>query len=60
MKYVVNVEYCENQITLRQLKFERAIERCDYHDANIACAQKEYWERELERQTTTEKAKNEK
>lgn len=50
MKYIVNAEYCENQIALKQLKFERAMEAWDIDTANIACAQKEYWERELERQ----------
>jgi hypothetical protein len=42
-------EDLENRLVLRRLKFERAIERCDYDEANIACAQIEYIERCLAR-----------
>ena len=47
MKIKKTREYIENMIILCQLKFERAMDKFDIHDANIACAQKEFWEKEL-------------
>lgn len=36
-------EYCLMRIEMCQLKFERAMERFDIHEANIACTQKDWW-----------------
>lgn len=41
--------YAENQIILKKLRFERAKERDDVHQMNLACAIGAYWEREAER-----------
>lgn len=41
------VQWFQNYITLRQLAFERAMDRWDIHAANIAAAQKEWAEKRL-------------
>jgi len=40
-------QWFENYIALRQLAFERSIDRFDIHAANIACAQKQWAEKRL-------------
>jgi hypothetical protein len=42
-----SVQDLENRIELRRLKLERALERCDYDEANIASAQLDYCREEL-------------
>jgi len=44
-----SVQDLENRIELRRLKLERALERCDYDEANIASAQLDYCKEELRR-----------
>ena len=48
MRFEQNKEWLENYIVLRQLAFERAMDRFDIDRANIACAQKEWAEKRLE------------
>ena len=43
---VDSVEYAEWQADLKRLKFHRCIDAADYHEANIACAQMDYWKQE--------------
>jgi hypothetical protein len=40
-------QWFQNYITLRQLAFIRAMDKQDLHAANIACAQKDWAEKEL-------------
>lgn len=47
-RIIQDIDYCENMIIGKQLAFERAMERFDIDAANIACAQKEFWQKELE------------
>ena len=47
MRIIQTPDYVANQIELCQLAFERAMSRFDIHDANIACAQKDFWIRRL-------------
>ena len=44
-----SVQDLENRVDLRRLKLERALERCDYDEANIASAQLDYCKEELRR-----------
>ena len=44
-----SVQDLENRIELRRLKLERALERCDYDEANIASAQLDHCKEELRR-----------
>ena len=44
-----SVQDLQNSIVLKQLKLERALERCDYDEANIASAQLDYFKEELRR-----------
>lgn len=46
-------QYAEYRADLCRLKFERAAERTDIHDMNIARAQEDYWRNEaLHRRAT--------
>jgi len=46
-------QWFQNYIALRQLAFERSMDRGDYHAANIACAQKQWAEMRLADMTET-------
>lgn len=47
-RMIHSADWLRNMIQLKQLAFDRAFDRWDVDGMNIACAQKKYYELELE------------